>query len=378
MINVDSEIALKQPRTSRNSSSTKTTRANVEEEGDLLEYEVEGQATEFIEEFEEGEREESSSESESEEEISEDEDGPDKNPIQRVSTNNNATITSVGKQKITEPSETEEIEMEKFVNYMKKKGLMVVEMSTPEMPEMSDGKRSANIIEKTGQYANVTQAADSNSVVTVYRGAVKKSVKSKRDSSSLENPLDTSDEIEQMNQVEMGQLSIIDRNDNNYHIACDKRSFSQGAALPGTSRDITVTPRPREELSKAEGFIQSAEASKARIYDVPGKQTFLNMSNLGRVQNVQNAQLCTPQNFSSYHPSFLDEDYLLIGSHVDDITRRKIGNGEYVDFTKLIPKDRISNEDDHRMEIVNRGGMSFFVPASDREAVNISNFAKWE
>ena len=74
----------------------------------------------------------------------------------------------------------------------------------------------------------------------------------------------------------------------------------------------------------------------------------------------------------------LDEDYLIVGSHVDENTRNKITNGEYIDFAKLIPKDKIMSEEDHRMEMINKNGMSFWVPVSDRESSSITGFSKWE
>ena len=53
-------------------------------------------------------------------------------------------------------------------------------------------------------------------------------------------------------------------------------------------------------------------------------------------------------------------------------------NYEYVDFAKLIPKDRITKVEDHRMELIFRGGPTYFVPVSDRENTVISNFSHWE
>ena len=81
-------------------------------------------------------------------------------------------------------------------------------------------------------------------------------------------------------------------------------------------------------------MIREAEEAKAYIYEVPGK--YLNGN---KVQST-----------------IVDEDYLLVGSYVDNGMRRKIIEGEYIDFAKLMPKDRIGVEDDHRMEMVNRGG----------------------
>ena len=68
----------------------------------------------------------------------------------------------------------------------------------------------------------------------------------------------------------------------------------------------------------------------------------------------------------------------MLGSHLDEVTRKKIVNGEYMDFAKLMPKDQISLEEDNRMEMVSKGGMSYWVPLADRENSTISSFFKWE
>ena len=73
-----------------------------------------------------------------------------------------------------------------------------------------------------------------------------------------------------------------------------------------------------------------------------------------------------------------DENYLLIGSHLDMSLQHKIINHEYVDFAKLIPKGRITKEEDSRLEIVSKGGSTYFVLVSDRETSMINSFTKWE
>ena len=127
-------------------------------------------------------------------------------------------------------------------------------------------------------------------------------------------------------------------------------------------------------------MIREAEASRARIYEVPGKPmvTFNNEAyqqgsgplSMGRMPMTPVSNLV--------HAALLDEDYLLVGNYIDDSVRRKIGNGEYVDFSKLLLKDRTSAEEDNRMEMVNKGGMSYWVPVSDREGTTISSYGKWE
>ena len=59
--------------------------------------------------------------------------------------------------------------------------------------------------------------------------------------------------------------------------------------------------------------------------------------------------------------------------------RQKIVNHEYIDFARLVPKGKSSAiEENHRMELINRGGATFFIPVHDRETSGITNFNKWE
>ena len=75
----------------------------------------------------------------------------------------------------------------------------------------------------------------------------------------------------------------------------------------------------------------------------------------------------------------VDESYMMVGAHIDEAIQKHIVNNEYVDFARLLAKDRIAQEEDGQMEIVHRGGSTYFVPVSDREtAGGIHNFSKWE
>ena len=110
--------------------------------------------------------------------------------------------------------------------------------------------------------------------------------------------------------------------------------------------------RKRKSLEIADKMIREAEASRAKIFKTPGNE-------------------------SNYiHTSLVDDNYMVIGAHVDLLTQDKIKKGEYVDFSKLLPKDRSYGED-QQMELVNRGGQSFFIPA-EKDSGSITNFNKWE
>ena len=59
------------------------------------------------------------------------------------------------------------------------------------------------------------------------------------------------------------------------------------------------------------------------------------------------------------HSMWVDEEYTMMAGHVEISLREKIQEGAYVDFAKLIPKDRVTEEGDQRMEMVNHNGLSY-------------------
>ena len=62
----------------------------------------------------------------------------------------------------------------------------------------------------------------------------------------------------------------------------------------------------------------------------------------------------------------LDDDYQALASHIEEGIVEKIKQGQYVDFAKLLPRDKSDFEEDNRMELVNRDGRSYYVLVSDR------------
>ena len=74
----------------------------------------------------------------------------------------------------------------------------------------------------------------------------------------------------------------------------------------------------------------------------------------------------------------VDETYMVVASHLDEAAVKKIVQGEFVDFGRLLPRDRVLLEQDERVEMVNRGGKPYFVPVKEGTASTISSFSKWE
>ena len=97
------------------------------------------------------------------------------------------------------------------------------------------------------------------------------------------------------------------------------------------------------EPNRSEKVIREAEQNKARMFATPG-----------------NVVLNWCQSSEAIKSASVDENYLVIGAHVDALTQQKIVNHKYVDFAKLLPRNRIGKEEDHRMELVNRGGLHLF------------------
>ena len=174
-----------------------------------------------------------------------------------------------------------------------------------------------------------------------------------RNSSSSEDRIDTSDE-----------LMEVDVNINEQFIA-DYRAEAEAA------RD-----RAREQTNE---IIREAEASKARIFNPPGMlnnipnegQSKYKVNEAGRAGKVISEQALTA--------AVMDQNYTMVGNNLEPNLQEKIKKGEYVDFARLIPRDRVSTGEDHRMECINKGGQTFFVPVADREvAGSINGFSKWE
>ena len=114
---------------------------------------------------------------------------------------------------------------------------------------------------------------------------------------------------------------------------------------------------------RADEVIRQAEASKARMFDVTG---WCNNDKSGFSQEV-------------LHAALVDEKYSIVGAHLDRTTKLRIENGEYVDFAKLLPKDRVALAEEDCLEMrVNKEGRTFWTALSDREKSPISSYFKWE
>ena len=87
---------------------------------------------------------------------------------------------------------------------------------------------------------------------------------------------------------------------------------------------------------RADHLIREAELSKARMVDIPGKN--------GETSFERGNKIATNINGELMHSVIVDQNFLMVAAHIDESLKRKIINGEYVDFVKLLPRDRVIRE----------------------------------
>ena len=276
----------------------------------------------------------------------------------------------------------EDVMIEKMARFMEKCGLV---FASKDDIDCDKRDRSFNEQQSTGNHPYVPPKypiQESHLEETIYKRAVPlektKSVMSKRDSSSSEEPIDTSDENLDSAALFINSAKnnvVVEwQTDHETERVLHRRSSTR-EPQPHCSRDEghrevpSHEPDPEAEVHQQIGdLVRAAERSRARIYDVAGKDINQVNTTLGKVLHQHEL----------FHLVIVDEDYLVVATHLDEGTKRKIILGKYVDFAKLIPHGRINSEEDHRMEMVNYNGHSFWVPAADHNAIVITNFSKWE
>ena len=158
-----------------------------------------------------------------------------------------------------------------------------------------------------------------------------------------------------------------------------ERRYVVDDEMPSTSRRksydtaprMTLPPAPpRQTLAeiaeeRTKELLRKAENSKANMLQVPGRESL--------DSNYDNVIFSSSDLF---HSVVVDEDYSAIGKHIDEGLRKRIQEGEFVDFARLIPRDQVLALNDNRIELVNNNGRPELRSVSEVET--IGSFGKWE
>ena len=223
---------------------------------------------------------------------------------------------------------------------------------------------------------------DIESELTIYRNAVKRGTVN-RGSSSSEDLINTSDELNaeevapEFNPYLSERQLEKEKEQRNKHRNRDEEMEARDDRY--YEEDEERRAREREQLQRDKGkdksdrLLRDAEAGKARIYDIdlPGnydKYSEQFERDFGQVRMRDSGREVS---------AVVDENYHLVGSHIDDTIRDKIVSNQYVDFAKLLPKTRSMYDEDQRMFLYNKSGQQYWGPAQDRNQT-IDSYFKWE
>ena len=365
--------------------------ANFMEDDEHVTFRVGGQDSKFYSDVNDNETEDEESELMEEGEIA----------AEVVSTNNNAVRARclvIGEDEgfdcdsradtikdqdelIIEPEEEEFFNKWEF--FLKKRGLQITPIENNKVEKLdkvkkrkkhaTGSKKEGKDLNLDSKHGNRNQFNETNSETTCYEPAVEKLTETicNRFSSSSDEA-DISDPKTEGNE----ELKLlINRFINDQRLSLEQRR-SEGKTEKKTNYDDTREPQPhcsRDEPrqdnkrpnlhQRTEQLVRDVENAKAKMLNVPGKDMGIDLRNFNR---------------SLAYSHLVDDDYHMVASHLEEGLVKKIETGKYVDFGKLLPKDKVQVEEDHRMEIVNKGRFTYWVPLSDCDKTSINSLDRWD
>ena len=162
------------------------------------------------------------------------------------------------------------------------------------------------------------------------------------------------------------------------------RVLSDGKPKAGTSNNRTDQERQQINTARsaAETAILEAERFKAQVLP-PNKGTYPDTSMGGlyrkdiRFNNNDHNKFEMEQIRQMRYLDCEDDEFFHTTCHIDEAIKEKIRKGQFVELEKLLLKKLQVNTQENRMQLVNKDGMSYFVPSIDREN-KIDNIKKWE
>ena len=125
----------------------------------------------------------------------------------------------------------------------------------------------------------------------------------------------------------------------------------------GSGQKSTDSEKADRADARANNVILEAEKYKAHISAPTGNE----------INEIGNIAIACENN----------DDFFHVTCHVDVSLKEKIERGEFVDLERLLPHNTFRTNDESRLEIVNKNGMTYFAPVQDRN-IKILGIRKWE
>ena len=357
--------------------------AQFEEDGDLVQMEIDDGGAAAAEFASEGEIEDSDSESEdgngddaglSENEASQDQDSQNEeqsasSEMDQNESRDDVDLTAINHKVKKAKRREQRRSMEEKIDKLSDTVLTMQQIIMKNKEEAGAGKAGTNGInssysdttiyhnalarvsnDQIQEYGEEAMTIDSTDPEITFR--LNKS--QNRQSSSSEEGINTSDELIEKD-TEINDRFIAD---------CEqqvRKSAKRGEEVP-SERGLQQTglddPTPR---NRSDAIIREVEWARATMFSTPGK-----------ADNDIN-----PRNNLEFI-SVVDENYIMVGAHIDSSIKEKIRRGEYINFARLLPRDKPSFCDKGKLELVNRGRQTYFIPAVERDQSGITSLYKWE
>lgn len=163
--------------------------------------------------------------------------------------------------------------------------------------------------------------------------------------------------------------------DTDEFISSLETSFNQMPSVLGSERrrrdktDADERRQEKEHQQEREDEESRAEVQARDRADKVIRDIQKNKADLAKPPGMLKRQLQTLLiDFNRFH----------LTSHVDKKLKQRVEEGDFtVDFRKLMPKSKSKSVPDDRMQLVNRDGGSYFVPA-EKEGREITCYKHWE
>ena len=149
----------------------------------------------------------------------------------------------------------------------------------------------------------------------------------------------------------------------------DNGSGAPPAQLPQQHDQLSPAQEARQIADK---HILDAECFKASVAAPTGNIQNFTVQNNGLQSGDFPRTDCNPLMDN-------DDDFFHLTCHIEPGLRSKIEKGEFVELEKLLPKKKFPHKlgYDNRLEMINKEGYTYFVPATDKENT-INGIKKWD
>ena len=233
-------------------------------------------------------------------------------------------------------------------------------------------KSGTKVVNVSPKQTDLVSKTKSPSGTTIYALALNREI----------TPVRGSDYQQKDGQCIIANVDQISRFIENIRLESDRAAKSDRTLQDFQDKLQTSSPharRPQYNHSMGEPSHRSileAEKFKADVVHPTG--------NNENIESFNNSQHLLPDSIFNGLTKFLkqmakseDDEFFHITCHVDPSMKAKIEKGEFVDLEKLLPKDRYHKvNQDCAMTLVNRNGLTYFVPADSGS--KITNVRRWK